>query len=61
MVDSFFGEESDFIQSFIDELFLAPVDVPVVIFGLLVSSGLKSFWDAVGEIGLEFDIRTESF
>ena len=59
MVDSFLGEEPDFIEGFRDELLLTPVDIPVIILSLLIPPGLHGLWDAVTEEGLEFNVRTE--
>ncbi len=36
MVDAFVGEKTDLVEGFGDKLFLAPVDVPVIVFGLPV-------------------------
>jgi hypothetical protein len=36
MVDSFIRVESDFVKGFGDELFLTPVDIPVIVFGLFI-------------------------
>lgn len=36
MVDAFVWEEPDFVEGLVDELLLAPIDIPVVILGLPV-------------------------
>ena len=58
MVDSFLWEESYLIEGLVYELFFAPVDVPVIIFSLLITSRRESLLNAVGEEGFEFNIRT---
>lgn len=55
MVDPLVREEPDFVQRFGDELLLAPVDIPIVVFGLFVGAVEQARLDAVGEIGLELD------
>ena len=49
MVDSFVRVEPDSFKSFRDELFLAPVDVPIIIFGLSIVPFFHCLKDAVGE------------
>ena len=58
MVDSFLWEESNLVECFRDELFLAPVDVPVIVFCLAILSVGERLLDAVGEEGLELDLAT---
>lgn len=58
MVDSFIGIEPNFIEGFRDELFFAPVDIPVILFGLFVLSGKHGFLNAVHKKCLEFNLRT---
>jgi hypothetical protein len=60
MVDAFIRKQSNFVQGFIDELLFAPVDVPVVVFGLAVSPPGHGLLDAIGEESFEFDIATRS-
>lgn len=38
MVKPLVGEEANLIKGFGDELFFAPVDVPIIIFSLLIGS-----------------------
>jgi hypothetical protein len=56
VVDAFFRKESYFIEGLRDVLFLTPVYIPVIVFGLAVVASKHGFLDAVGEIGLEFDV-----
>ena len=56
MVDAFLGMESYFVEGVGDELFFAPVDVPVIIFGLTIVAMEHGFLDAIGEESLELDI-----
>lgn len=58
MVDAFFWEESYFIKGLRDVLFLTPVNIPIIVFGLTVLASKHGFLDAVGEIGLELDVGT---
>ncbi len=59
VVDAPVGEEPYLVECFGDELLLAPVDVPVVVFGLAVGAAGQSLLDAVGEVGLELDFAAE--
>lgn len=59
MVDSPIRKQSNFIESLIDEFFLAPVDVPVVVLGLFVSSPKHGLLNAVGEKCFELDVATD--
>lgn len=52
MVDPLVGEQPLLIQ-LINELFLAPNDIPVIAFSPLISFLLKSIINAVGEISFE--------
>lgn len=56
VVDALLREEFYFIEGLRDVLFFTPVDVPVIVFGLPVLASKHGFLDAVGEIGLEFDV-----
>lgn len=58
MVDSFVGKEPNAIECFGDELFLAPVDIPVFLFSLLIPSFSQARRDAVSKKSLELNIRT---
>jgi len=58
MVDSFVRKEPYLIKSIVDELLFAPVDIPVVIFCLLVPPSVKGLLNTIGEEGFEFDIAT---
>lgn len=58
VVDSFVRVEPDFIEGVVDELLLAPVDVPVIVLSLAIGAGGQGFLDAVGEVGLELDFGT---
>lgn len=58
MIDAFVGEQPDLVQSFGNELLLAPVNVPVILIGLLILPGKEGFQDAVGEKGFELDLGT---
>jgi len=58
MVDSSVWIESDFVQGFGNELFLAPVNIPVVFFSLFVLSVHKSLLNAVYKKCLEFQVGT---
>jgi len=58
MVDSFVRKEPYLIKSVVDELLFAPVDIPVVIFCLLVPPSVKGLLNTIGEEGFEFDIAT---
>lgn len=56
MVESFIREEPNFVKGLGDELLLAPVNIPVIVFRLLVCSIQEHCWDAVGEVRFEFDV-----
>lgn len=56
VVDSLFWKEANFIECLGNILFLAPVNVPIIIFSLSVLSAEHCFLDAIGEVSLEFDI-----
>ena len=56
MIDLFVGMESDFLESFGDELLFAPVDVPVVILSLTIVPFFHGSLDAVGEVSFELDL-----
>jgi hypothetical protein len=56
VVDSFVGEEANLIEGFGYKLLLAPVDVPVIFFGLRVLASEHGLLDAVLEEGLELDV-----
>jgi len=47
------------VKGFGDEFLLAPVDVPVVVLCLPVLSAFQSRKNAVGEVRLECQLRTE--
>jgi hypothetical protein len=59
VVDSSVWEESYLIECFRDVFLFAPVDVPVVFFGLRVVPADHGFLDAVLEEGFEFDVGAE--
>lgn len=56
MINSLIGKQSHFIESFSKELFLAPINIPVIIFGLLIRSLGQGCRDAICEECLEFYI-----
>ena len=58
MVDSFVGKEADFVEGFRDELFLAPVDIPVVFLRLLILTVEQRLLNTVDEEGFEFHLGT---
>ena len=60
MVDAFVRKEPDLVKRLGDELFLAPVDVPIVLLGLSILPASQRLLDAVGEVGLELNLRTMS-
>jgi hypothetical protein len=60
MVDFSIGIEADFIEGFGDELFLAPVDIPVVVFGLFILTAEEGLLNTVDKKGLEFHFRAKS-
>lgn len=60
VVDALLGEEADLIERFGDVLLLAPVDIPIVVLGLVVLAGSQGLLDAVGEVGLELYLVAES-
>lgn len=60
MVDSFIGVESDFVEGFRDELFLTPVNIPVIVFGLFILTVEQSLLNTIDEKGLKFHLRTKS-
>lgn len=49
--------QSSLIQ-FINKLFLAPNDIPVIAFGPLISFPFEGIVDTVREIGFEFYFRS---
>lgn len=60
VVDAFVRKEPDLVERFGDELLLAPVDVPIVLLGLPILPASQGLLDAVGEVGLELNLRTMS-
>lgn len=60
MVDALLGEEADLIEGLRDELLLAPVDIPIVVLGLMVLAGSQGLLDAIGEVCLELYLVAES-
>lgn len=56
MVDFSFWVESDFIEGFGNELFFAPVDIPVIVLSLFPLTIEEGLLDAVGEEGFELDV-----
>jgi len=56
MVDPLVGEQPYFVKGFWYELFLAPINIPVVVLGLLEVPFEECGWYAVGEIGFKFDV-----
>ena len=59
MIDPFLREEPDLIESVRDELLLAPVDIPIIIFGLSITPPLEGVRYAITEECFEFNIRAE--
>ena len=55
MIDSLVREQPHFIQGFRDELLLAPVNIPIIFFGLFICASLHGGLDAVDKVGLEPD------
>ena len=53
------GVESDFIQGLGNELLFAPVNVPVILFGLFVLAILQSLLNEVDEKSFELDFRAK--
>lgn len=60
MVDALIGKEPYLIECLCDELFLAPIDVPVIIVSLPILATQQRLLNAVREEGLELYLRTES-
>ena len=60
VVDSLIGKEPDLVKRFRDELLFAPVDVPIVVISLPILPASQGLLDAVGEVGLELNLRTMS-
>lgn len=60
MVDASVRKEPDLIKRFSNLLLLAPVDIPIIILSLFVHAVGQTLLDAVGEVGFEFDLGTES-
>ena len=56
MVDPLVGKQSQFVESIRQMLFLAPVDIPIVIVALLVAPFEETGGDAVGEVSFELDL-----
>jgi len=56
VVDSLFWKETNFVECLGNILFLAPVNIPIIIFSLSVLSAEHCFLDAIGEVSLEFDV-----
>ncbi len=60
MVDFFIGVESDFIKGFRDKLLFAPVDIPVIFFGLFILTVKQSLLNTIDEKSLKFHFSTKS-
>jgi hypothetical protein len=60
MVDFAFWEQSNFIERFRYELFLAPINVPIVILSLLILSIYECLLNAVNKKCLKFDLVTKN-
>lgn len=58
MVDSLVGMEANFIKSFRDKFFFAPVNVPVIFVCLLVLAIEKCLLNAVDKKSFKLKIRT---
>lgn len=56
VIDSSFGKESHFIKSLRDVLFLAPINIPIFIFSLIVLSALHCFLNTVSKKGFKLDL-----
>lgn len=52
MVDPLVGLEP-FLINFIDELFLTPYNIPIIVVSSLKALLLEALADAIGEVGLE--------
>jgi hypothetical protein len=59
MVDSFVREESDFIKSLRNELFLTPINIPVIFLGLFILTINKSLLNTINKESFKFKLRTK--
>ena len=57
MIDSFVREKTNAIKCFGYEVLFAPINVPVIVFGLSIASVLKCSLNAVIKVCFEFNIR----
>ena len=58
MIDSFIGVKPDFVKSLGDELFLTPVNIPVIFFGLFILAIEKGLLNTIDKESFEFKLRT---